>query len=129
MPTSHTIRLHAAWKRVDDSAQASCDERELAVSLPDKSILSVNASSVVYRRAFNRPTGLADGDSISLQCGLLPIAASIRFNGNQIDVPSEASIEIGDRLLAHNELAVTIVADQFQAAALASATIQIRPAD
>jgi len=129
MPSSHTIRLHAAWKRVDDSGPAAGGGRELVVCLPDTSILSVNASSVVYRRAFNRPTGLADGDSICLQCGLLPIAASIRFNGNQIAIPSEASIEIGDRLLPHNELAVTIVADQFPTAAQASAVLEIRPAD
>jgi hypothetical protein len=130
MSSSHTIRLHAAWKRIDDSGQAAPgDGRELLVSLPDTSILSVNASAVVYRRAFHRPTGLAAGDSICLQSGLLPIAASIRFNGNQIDIPTQASIEIGASLLSHNELAVTIVADQFHAAARASAVLEIRSAD
>jgi len=121
--------LHAAWKRMEDSGQATDNGREITVSLPDTSIVSVNATSVVYRRSFNRPTGLSGGDSVVLQSGLLPLAASIRFNGIPIDIPSDASIEIADRLQPHNELVVRIAADQFQAAALASASLQITHAD
>ena len=110
---------------MDDWGQIEGDKGEVTVCLPDASIVSVKATAVVYRRAFNRPTGLAVGDSVSLQCEFLPIAASICFNGSQVDVPSDSYIEIGDRLLAHNELVVRIGANHFQAASLATASLRI----
>ncbi len=110
---------------MEDSGQVNEDRHESTVSLPDASVVSVTTSHVTYRRAFNRPTGVTGGDSISVQSGLLPIATSIHFNGVQIAIPSEASIEIGDRLLPHNELVVRIAAERFQAASLASASLQI----
>lgn len=129
MPAHHTIRLHSAWKRMDDWGPAGDQQREASVSLPDASVVSSTASFVTYRRCFNRPTGLTGGDSICLLCGLLPIAAAIRFNGSAITIPAESSIEVGDRLLPHNELVIRIAAEQFQAAAVASASLQITPVD
>jgi hypothetical protein len=129
MPTPHTIRLHAAWKRIDDGGQMPDKQTEAVVTLPDESVVSSIASFVTYRRSFNRPTGLSGGDSIKLQCGLLPIAASILFNGEMIETPSLSSLEINDRLLLHNELVVRIAAEQFQAASLATASLQITHAD
>ncbi len=110
---------------MDDSGQAIDDRRETTVSLPDESIALATTDFVTYRRSFNRPTGLNDGDSVALQSGLLPIACAIRFNGDAVEIPSESSIEIGDRLLPHNELVVTIAADQFLAATLATASLLI----
>lgn len=114
---------------MDDWGQMSDEQSEAVVSLPDESIVSSIASFVTYRRSFNRPTGLSGGDTIELQCGLLPIAASIRFNGEMIDTPSLSSLEISDRLLPHNELVVRIAAEQFQTASLATASLHITHAD
>lgn len=125
MPSHHTIRLHAAWKRMDDSGAMTDDQHEIAVSLPDSSIISSNARFATYRRSFNRPTGLNSDDSVCLQSDLLPIAASIHFNGSPIDTPSESSIEIGRLLLPHNEVVVRIAAERFPDASLASASLEI----
>jgi hypothetical protein len=129
MSSVHTIRLHAAWKRMVDCKAAGDAVGETVVSLPDVAIASEIADSVTYRRSFNRPTGLAQGDAIVLKCGLLPIASSIDFNGNRLDVPAEQSLNIGPHLQHHNELVVKIAADQFQAASLASASLEIIAAE
>jgi hypothetical protein len=110
---------------MDDSGAVMNDQCEVSVSLPDTSIKSSNARFVTYRRSFNSPTGLTGGDSVSLQSGLLPIAASIHFNGSLIDIPSEPSLEIGRLLLPHNELVVRIAADRFPDASQASASLEI----
>jgi len=95
------------------------------VSLPDATIASETGASVTYRRSFNRPTGIAYGDAVVFRSGLLPIASSIDFNGKQLGIPVEPLIDITDHLHLHNELTVKIAADQFPAASLASASLEI----
>lgn len=101
----------------------------VTVSLPDVSVLSVDGPSIVYRRNFNRPTGLAAGDSVVVNSGLLPLATLIRLNGIAVDVPREPSIDITDHLQPHNELTLTIPAENFQAASTASAALEITGGD
>lgn len=127
MTAHHTIRLHAAWKRMVDSGDSSSVAEVTVVSLPDVALRTTSGLAVTYRRTFNRPTGLSSTDSVSFLSDLLPIADSIWFNDHQVAIPSQPILELGDRLRAHNELVLRIPGDRFGQAADATATLRITP--
>lgn len=57
----HTIRLRRPWLRF-----SNLDATPDRVDVPDDSPLACGGGTVTYRRAFNRPTGLATHDRIWL---------------------------------------------------------------
>jgi hypothetical protein len=132
MAADHTIRLHAAWKRIDHAADSN-DELGTGsvktVSLPDLSLNDVSVKQVTFQRRFNRPTGLSDSDKVAIHCGLLTAAAEIAFNDVAISVPTQPMLDISRLLMPHNELRVLIAAEQFQVASRASAALEITRAD
>jgi len=125
MPDIHTIRLHAAWKRMDECGHSSSSSQENAVSLPDVSLADCTANAVTYRRRFNRPTGLSDSVLVHLHSPLLPLATAIHLNGKSLSVPLESFIDLSTHLEAHNLIEIVIAKPQFERAAAASATIEI----
>jgi len=127
MTDIHTIRLHAAWKRMDECDHASPDNQERSVSLPDASLADCAASMATYQRRFNRPTGLNDSVSVHLHSSLLSLATAIKLNGESLGAPFDPFIDLSTRLEAHNLIEIVIAKPQFKHAATASARIEIKP--
>jgi hypothetical protein len=140
MNVRHTIRLHAAWKRVvggDGYGAEAVDGAEIvdmpggalgeptAVTLPDSFLADCPAGRVTMSRRFNRPTGLDGSSSVVLDCGLLLCADSVAFNGQPLAASEDGTVDITDRLCPHNELEVTIPKVHFLNASLASARLLI----
>ena len=100
----HTIRLRRPWcrQRGDQSSR---------VDVPDETPLSGGSSTqTVYRRNFNRPTGLTSETKIRLRvesiCGSL---ASVQINELPLTSNTSAPYEIElHELNAHNEIEITI---------------------
>jgi len=140
MNVRHTIRLHAAWKRMVrndadgpeatsgadavDTPQGALGE-PMAVTLPDSFLADCQAGRVTMSRRFNRPTGLDDRSAVVLDCGLLLCADWAALNGETLAVSEDGTADITDRLRPHNELEVAIPKAQFLAASSASARLLI----
>lgn len=139
MSTAYSIRLHAAWKRVETTPPAANGDgpQPLTVHLPDDSLPLLAATAVQYRRQFHRPSGLGPGDRVALVSGLLPLASQIVFNGQPIaaeelapaDDDGTSKLPLTDRLLDYNELQLHIHCDYFEAASRCTARLVIWPAD
>ena len=130
MNVRHIIRLHAAWKRVIVGLEGECAlEATLGepttVTLPDSFLAGCHADSVTMSRRFNRPTGLDDGSSVVLDCGLLHCADWAALNGTSLGPNEGGTADITDLLRPHNELEVTISKKRFAAASVASARLLI----
>jgi hypothetical protein len=122
MTSPHTIRLHAAWKRMVIGGRSGSDVAT-NVSLPDRSLLNCDAVGVIYRRHFNRPTGLSDQTTVLLDCGLLPLSRSANLNGQPLIMPSVGLPDIASMLRPHNELEIEVASDRYAEAATASAAL------
>lgn len=138
MNVRHTIRLHAAWKRVmvgldgEGSLEGSLEGtlegtpgEAMTVALPDSFLAGCQADSVMMSRRFNRPTGLEDGSAVLLDCGLLLCAETAALNGAPLEANEGGAVDVTDRLRPHNELEVTISKARFAAASVASARLLI----
>lgn len=96
--TPHRIRLPAPW-RATRSPEASAPAAE---------------SSVIFRRSFQRPTGLNGQSSIALEVTLLePLSVSVTLNGvpRSIKRHSDVAFEVplsADQLQPVNELEITV---------------------
>jgi hypothetical protein len=66
---------------------------------------------VIYRRHFNRPTGLGPGDVVRLAIDDLPTAATVFINGQSLTVDASASAEITEALLPRNAVEIIVAAD------------------
>jgi hypothetical protein len=128
MTDIHTIRLHAAWKRMDECGSPTSIPEQCSVSLPDTSLLGCEAPTVTYQRRFNRPSGLSETATVHLHCGLLPLATEIRFNGELQAVPSAPLIDLSNSLKPHNVIEMVIEKSRFGPAATASAKLEIAAA-
>jgi len=124
MTACHTIRLHAAWKRMVPECEGPA-AGSVTVSLPDASLLECDASSVTYRRSFNRPTGITVGTVVLLASDLLPLGRPARLNGQTLPSLDSRQVEITALLLAHNELEIVLQRDDYRAASQAWASLQI----
>jgi hypothetical protein len=130
MNVRHIIRLHAAWKRVivgldgEGVLEATLNE-PTTVTLPDSFLAGCHADFVTMSRRFNRPTGLDDGSTVVLDCGLLPCADSAVLNGTSLGPNADGTADITDLLRPHNELEMTISKERFAAASVASARLLI----
>jgi len=130
MNVRHTIRLHAAWKRVmvgldGGDTLEGCLGEPMTVTLPDSFLAGCQADAVTMSRRFNRPTGLEDGSAVVLDCGLLPCAESAALNGTPLRANEGGTVDVTDSLRPHNELEVTISKARFAAASVASARLLI----
>jgi hypothetical protein len=74
----HTIRLREPW------------------------IVELQSGRVIYRRYFNRPTGLQPGDIVQLAIDGLRHDALVSFNGHPLPASDAMSWEIGGRLQPRN---------------------------
>lgn len=96
----------------------------VSVSLPDASLVQCEAPEVVYRRSFNRPTGLEAKTVVMLVSDLLILANAVRLNDQPLSATS-GEVEITPLLRTHNELLVTLQRDAYRAASQAVASLQI----
>jgi hypothetical protein len=83
----HTIRLREPWE------------------------IEFEPGRVIYRRHFNRPTGLAPGDVVRLAIDDLPAAATVFINGQQLTVDASASDDITTALLPRNAVEIIVAAE------------------
>lgn len=97
----------------------------VSVSLPDTSLVHCDLPEVIYRRSFNRPTGLGTQTVVLLTSALLPLARSVHLNGHRLMPLGSDQVEITALLLAHNELLVSLQRDAYLAASQAVASLQI----
>lgn len=97
----------------------------VSVALPDASLARCEAPEVIYRRSFNRPTGLNTQTVVLLSSELLPLARSTRLNGHPLTPDGSGQVEITALLLPHNELLVALQRDAYLAASQAVASLQI----
>lgn len=123
MTACHTIRLHAAWKRVVPAGWGAA-EQTVAVSLPDAELPRCTAASVTYHRGFNRPTGLAPQTVVHLDCGLLALASDVQLNGQPLP-PGNPVVEVTSLLQPHNVLEIVVPRKHFKPAAGATAMLRI----
>ena len=104
----HTIRLRRPWKRfIDHSGDPD------NVDVPDQTPLSAQpGTTLTYRRAFNRPTGLSPSDKVWLSV-VQKAASSIQIVFNEsIVFESETSnpirVNISDQLQPSNQIAIRL---------------------
>ena len=105
------------------SARPAVDS--VRVALPDASLASCEAPEVIYRRSFNRPTGLGTQTVVLLISELLPLARSAHLNNHPLALDGSGQVEITAFLQAHNELLVVLQRDTYLAASQAAASLQI----
>ena len=106
-------------------ASASPAVDSVSVALPDASLARCEAPEVIYRRSFNRPTGLGTQTVVLLISELLPLACSARLNAHPLTPDSSGQVEITALLLPHNELLVLLQRDAYLAASQVAASLQI----
>ena len=68
-----------------------------------------------HTRKFGRPRTLGPGERVWLVCAHIPGAGSVCVNGarlGSLDGPGPFAADVTERLLARNEVTVTIASDQ-----------------
>ena len=83
----HTIRLREPWE------------------------VEIQPDRVLYRRHFNRPTGLGPGDVVRLVIDDLPAGATVSFNGEQL-VSSDSCWDISARLRPRSAILIHLAANE-----------------
>lgn len=104
----HTIRLKRPWLRERQvDGQESSAQR---VDAPDDSPLLDGVGVTTYRRKFNRPTGLDQGDEVFLSIeSWTGGSMEVRLNGEELPaVGSAINVGVMSLLQPHNELVVRI---------------------
>ena len=104
----HTIRLRRPWLRtIDDLNQPD------RVDVPDVGRVPLREGSIlIYRRTFNRPTGLEIGDKVWLSIESYS-AGSIRVLLNeqsvfQADTAQPVRVDLASRLEPSNQLEIQL---------------------
>jgi hypothetical protein len=97
----HTIRLRGPWKAEIEATSRDFDwEREIG------GVLESTSGALILRRRFNRPTGLAAGDVVSLVIVGLP-ADHVRLNGKELAlVAGKTRLSISEELQPSNLLEI-----------------------
>ena len=108
---------------VPASARPAVDS--VSVALPDASLARCEAPEVIYRRSFNRPTGLGAQTVVLLISELLPLACAAHLNGHPLTLDGSGQVEITAFLQAHNELLISLQHAAYLAASQAAASLQI----
>ncbi|MCO8123949.1 hypothetical protein NHH03_19550 [Stieleria sp. TO1_6] len=111
----HRIRLRRPWTRtVGDQPPTE------KIDVPDADPATVQAgTSVCYRRAFNRPTGLTPDTTLWLSIGI-PTGDSLRvsLNGHTIQAltaiqtAQPIQLDLTAKLLGSNELVIELESEQ-----------------
>ena len=83
----HTIRLREPWEVEAEPGRA------------------------IYRRHFNRPTGLEPGNIVRLAIDELPAAAMALLNGQSLTIDASSSADITAALRARNAIEIIVAAD------------------
>jgi hypothetical protein len=82
----HTIRLREPWE------------------------VEAGPGRVIYRRHFNRPTGLGPGEVVRLAVDDLPAGATVSFNGEPL-VGGDSGWDISAQLQNRNAIVVSLAAE------------------
>lgn len=121
----HLIRLHAAWQRTAIEPRG-VGPQEVTVTLPDRSLPSCGALAVLYRRSFNRPTGLGPATKLYFESGLLPLSSLVRCNGVPVEAQMQQErLDLTDLLRPSNVIEIQVAHDAFAEAAQCTAALRI----
>ncbi len=106
----HIIRIHAAWRRLDFD-RSGVEIGRSSIRLPDRLPFPAAVTNSIYRRTFNRPTGLTARSSVWLICGLFAHASHVSLNHRDIAIPIDGSLNITGMLLAQNVIEIGVNTD------------------
>ncbi len=108
----HTIRLRGPWK-YHPATSAPSHQKTLKLPADWATVADPNATApqpFTFRRTFQSPSGIEEGDSVILAIHDLP-NAHVELNGStvgQTEQSQSVQFAIGDHLQLRNELKVTL---------------------